>query len=133
MRTKKKIFIVDDDNIVHQAIAAVLSSDEFEIIHAYDGRDIVVRIQNEQPDLVILDIMMPIGDGRDICRDIRENPETKKIMVLMLSAKSEHFERILGLELGADDYITKPFNPVLVGNKIKRMCGIKLSSSMQAK
>lgn len=99
----------------------------------YDGRDIVVQIQNEQPDLVILDIMMPIGDGRDICRDIRENPETKKIMVLMLSAKSEHFERILGLELGADDYITKPFNPVLVGNKIKRMCGIKLSSSMQAK
>ncbi len=121
---KKKIFIVDDDNIIHETITAVLSTDEFEIKHAYNGQDIIERIEIEQPDLIILDIMMPIGDGRDICRDIRKNPKTKKIKILMLSAKREHFERILGLEIGADDYLTKPFDPILLPNKIKRMCGI---------
>lgn len=124
MGSKKKILIVDDDTIIHESISAVLSTDEFEIIHAYDGDNILVRIKNEQPDLIILDIMMPVGDGRDICRDIRANPETKKLKILMLSARKEHHERILGLELGADDYITKPFNPVFMGNKIRSLCGV---------
>ena len=119
---KKKIFIVDDDNLIHETITAVLSTDEFETKHAYDGQDTVERIEIEQPDLIILDIMMPIGDGRDICRDIRKNPKTKEIKIMMLSAKSEHHERIQGLEIGADEYITKPFDPVLIANKIKRMC-----------
>ena len=130
MGNRKKVFIVDDDTIIHESIAAVLSTEEFEIIHAYDGHDILARIKNEQPDIIILDIVMPLGDGRDICRDIRANPETKKIKILMLSAKKEHHERILGLELGADDYITKPFNPVFIANKIKRMCGVELKPSM---
>jgi len=68
MEIKKKIFIVDDDITIHEALTAVLSSNEFEIIHAYDGQDVVERVENEQPDLVILDIMMPIGDGRDMSR-----------------------------------------------------------------
>jgi len=121
---KKKIFIVDDDIIIHETITAVLSSDEFEIIHAFDGQDIVERIENEQPDLIILDIMMPIRDGRDICRDIRKNPKTKKIKILMLSARSEQLERIHGLNFGADKYFRKPFNPEILGNKIKSMCEI---------
>ena len=99
MGLKKKIFIVDDDILIHETITASLSSEEFELIHAFDGQDIVERIKNEQPDLIILDIMMPIGDGRDICRDIRENPKTMKIAILMLSARSEHHERIEGLNL----------------------------------
>lgn len=121
---KKKVIIVDDDIIIHDTFTAILSSDEFEIIHAFDGQDVVERIKTEQPDLIILDIMMPIGDGRDICREVRMNPKTRKIKILMLSAKSEHFERILGFELGADEYITKPFNPLLLASKIKSMCGI---------
>jgi DNA-binding response OmpR family regulator len=68
--------------------------------------------------------MMPIRDGRDICRDIRENPKTKNIKILMLSAKSAHHEKITGLEAGADDYITKPFLPELIANKISAMCGL---------
>lgn len=130
MGNKKKVFIVDDDTIIHESIEAALLTEEFELIHAYDGHDILERIKNEQPDIIILDIVMPLGDGRDICRDIRANPETKKIKILMLSAKKEHHERILGLELGADDYITKPFNPVFIANKIKRMCGVELKPSM---
>ena len=119
---KKKIFIVDDDIWIHKLITAALPTDEFEIIHAYDGQDIVERVKSERPDLIFLDIMMPTGDGRDICRDIKENPETKKIKILMMSAKSEHHERITGLQLGADEYITKPFNPENLPNMIKRMC-----------
>ena len=125
METKKKIFIIDDDIEIHKLITAFLSSNEFEILHAYDGQDIVVRIENEQPDLIILDIMMPVRDGRDICKDIRENPKTKKITILMMSAKSEHHDMITGFKLGADDYITKPFYPELLSNKIKFLCGIK--------
>ena len=125
MEMKKKIFIVDDDIWIHKLITAALPTDEFEIIHAYDGQDIVERSENEQPDLILLDIMMPNGDGRDICRDIRENPKTKKIRILMLSAKSEHHERITGLKLGADEYITKPFDPVSLPSMIKSMCRIK--------
>ncbi len=132
MGIRKKVFIVDDDTIIHESIEAVLSTEAFEIIHAYDGHDILGRIKNEQPDIIILDIVMPLGDGRDICRDIRADPETKTIKILMLSAKKEHHERILGLELGADDYVTKPFNPVFIANKIKRMCGVELKPSMPA-
>jgi DNA-binding response OmpR family regulator len=118
---RKKIFIVDDDIIIHEAISAVLSTNEFEIIHAYDGKETVERIKNEQPDLVILDVVMPIKDGRDICKDLKRNPKTKDIKILMLSAKDEQFDRILGLELGADDYMTKPFTPIHLASKIKRM------------
>ncbi len=132
MSSKKKVFIVDDDTIIHESIEAVLSTEEFEIIHAYDGQDILERITNKQPDIIILDIMMPLGDGRDICRDIRAHPAIKNIKILMLSAKKEHHERILGFELGADDYITKPFNPVFIANKIKRMCGIEFKPSLPA-
>ena len=132
MGIKKMILIVDDDTIIHESIAAVLSTDEFEILHAYDGHNVLARIKNEQPELIILDIMMPVGDGRDICRDIRANPEMKNIKILMLSAKKEHHERIRGLELGADDYVTKPFNPVFMGNKIRSMCGVAFKPRTQA-
>lgn len=124
MGMKKKIFIVDDDIAIHDLIAANLSPDEFETIHAFDGQDIVKRIENEQPDLVIMDIMLPVGDGRDICSEIRKNPETKEMKIMMLTAKSAHHERIQGFEVGADEYITKPFNSLLLANKIKGMCGL---------
>ncbi len=125
METKKKIFIVDDDMTIHEALTAVLSSNEFDIIHAYGGHGVVERTENEQPYLVILDIMMPDRDGRDICKELKMNPKTKDIIILMLSAKNEDFDKKLGFELGADDYETKPFSPPYLATKIKKMCGIK--------
>ena len=121
MSRKKKILIADDEILVHEMITIVLSSNEFEIIHAYDGRETVECIDNEQPDLVVLDIMMPIKDGRDICRDLKLNPKTKDIKILMLSAKDAQFDRITGLELGADDYMTKPFTANHLASQIKKM------------
>ncbi len=118
---KKKVLIADDDFHVHELLNVVLSSDEFEIIHAYDGQETVECIDNEQPDLVVLDIMMPFKDGRDICRDLKKNPETKDIKVLILSAKDEQLDRVLGLELGADDYMTKPLSPNYLARRVKKM------------
>lgn len=121
MSRKKKILIADDEILVHEMITIVLSSNEFEIIHAYDGQETVECIDNEQPDLVVLDIMMPIKDGRDICRNLKLNPKTKDIKILMLSAKDAQFDRITGLELGADDYMTKPFTANHLASQIKKM------------
>ena len=125
MEKMKKIFIVDDDIFIHEAINAVLSSDEFEIIHAYDGQGIVELIEKEQPDLVVLDINMPIKDGRDICRDLKKDPKTKDVKILMFSGNNRQLDRIQALKLGADDYETKPLSPSLLVSKIKKMCGIK--------
>ena len=121
MENKKKILIADDETYVHEVLSAVLSSNEFDIIHAHDGQETLERVNNEQPDLVVLDIMMPIKDGRDICRDIKKNPRTKDIKILMLSGKGEQLDRIVGFESGADGYIAKPFSPSHVARRIKRM------------
>ena len=118
---QKKILIADDEILVHEMITIVLSSDEFEIIHAYDGQETVDCIENEQPDLIVLDIMMPFKDGRDICRDLKLNSKTKDIIILMLSAKDAQFDRVTGLELGADDYMTKPFTANHLASQIKKM------------
>jgi DNA-binding response OmpR family regulator len=121
MEKKKKILIADDDTYVHEVLTAVLSSNEFDIIHAYDGQKTVERVDNEQPDLIVLDIMMPIKDGRDICRDLKKNPRTKDIKILMLSGKDKQLDRIVGFESGADGYITKPFSPSHVARRIKKI------------
>ena len=122
MKRKHKILLADDDIYVHELLTAVLSSDEFDIIHAYDGQETIERVDDELPDLIVLDIMMPIKDGRDICQALKKNPKTKDIKILMLSAKDQQFDRILGFEIGADDYVTKPFSPNYLASKIKRMC-----------
>jgi DNA-binding response OmpR family regulator len=121
MKKKKKILIADDDTYVHEVLTAVLSSNEFDIIYAYDGQETLERVDNEQPDLVVLDIMMPIKDGRDICQDLKKNPRTKDIKILMLSGKDKQLDRIVGFESGADDYIAKPFSPSHVARRIKKM------------
>ena len=122
MEKKKMVLIADDDTHVHEMLTVVLSPDEFEIIHAYDGQEAVERVCHELPDLVVLDIMMPKKDGRDVCQELRADPRTKDVKILMLSAKDQQFDRIVGLDLGADDYETKPFSPDHLARKIKRMC-----------
>ena len=119
---KKKILIADDDTLIHDIISTVLSADEYEIIHAYNGLETLERVDSELPDLVVLDIMMPFKDGRDVCQDIRKNPKTADIKILMLSARDNQSDRILGLEIGADDYMIKPFSPYHLASKIKKMC-----------
>jgi DNA-binding response OmpR family regulator len=88
-----------------------LSQSGFSVIKALDGPSGLERARKELPSLIILDLMLPGMDGKDICRSLKSNPSTQSIPILMLTAKSEEVDRVIGFELGADDYVTKPFSP----------------------
>ncbi len=121
MEEKKKILIADDNPHVHNLLIRALPSDQYLFIHAFDGQETVDCIAAEKPDLIVLDIMMPLRDGRDICRDLKMNPATRDIKVLMLSGKVDQSDRIVGFEVGADAYETKPFSLSHIAFKIKAM------------
>ena len=107
----KRIVIVEDEEKVVSLIRAVLSREGFDIKSAPDGISGLTLVQEEIPDLLILDLMLPSLDGFEICREIRMDPRTAQIPVIILTCKSEELDKVLGLELGADDFITKPFSP----------------------
>ena len=110
------ILICDDDPVVHESLGIYLDNEGFGHVSAYDGGDAVEKWQREKPDMIVLDIMMPGMSGIDVCRFIRK---TDRVPIIMLTAKGEEIDRILGLELGADDYIVKPFSPREVLARIK--------------
>lgn len=105
---KKKILIVDDEKNIVELIKINLEANGFETISAYTGLEALEK-SNLLPDLILLDIMLPDIDGFDVCRKIRLNEKTENIPIIMLTAKSEETDKVIGLGLGADDYVTKPF------------------------
>ena len=111
----QKILIADDDLVVHESLGIYLQAEGFETVNAYDGAAALDAITPEVV-LCVLDIMMPKMSGIEVCREIRKNSQ---LPVLMLTAKGEEIDRIVGLELGADDYIVKPFSPREVVARIK--------------
>ena len=105
---KQKILIVDDDENIAELISLYLTKECFDTKLVYDGEDALAAFDSYQPNLILLDLMLPGIDGYQVCREIRSKAATP---IIMLSAKSEVFDKVLGLELGADDYIMKPFDP----------------------
>ncbi|ABR35892.1 response regulator transcription factor [Clostridium beijerinckii] len=116
MEKKKSILVVDDEKDIREVIEIYLINEEFEVITACDGLEALEKLKNEAIDLIILDIMMPKLDGIRTCLKIREE---KKMPIIMLSAKSEDSDKILGLNIGADDYVVKPFNPLELVARVK--------------
>jgi len=108
MAEKTRILVVDDDKNILQLIKLYLEKEGFEVVEAMRGDDGLKLFDSQPPNLVMLDIMLPGMDGWQVCREIRK---TSNIPILMITAKDETFDKVLGLELGADDYITKPFDP----------------------
>jgi len=108
---KGKILIVEDDSDIVEMIEYNLKAEGYETLSAFDGRRGVELAQKEHPDLLILDIMLPVMDGFEVCRILKQKEATADIPIIILSAKSQETDKIVGLELGADDYITKPFSP----------------------
>jgi DNA-binding response OmpR family regulator len=104
----KKILIVDDEPKIVEICSDYLKAANFDVVGAQDGRIGLEKFQREKPDLVILDLMLPSMDGLDVCREIRKVSTTP---IIMLTARVEESDKLVGLELGADDYITKPFSP----------------------
>lgn len=109
--SKGKILIVEDDRDIAGMIEYNLMEEGYETLSAFNGGDGVRLAKKESPDLIILDIMLPIIDGFEVCRILRREQITSDIPVIILSAKSRETDKVVGLELGADDYITKPFSP----------------------
>lgn len=116
MEDKKTILVVDDEKDIREIIEIYLMNEGFNIVLACDGIEALEKLKKEDIDLIILDIMMPKLDGIRTCIKIREE---KKMPIIMLSAKSEDSDKILGLNIGADDYIIKPFNPLELVARVK--------------
>jgi phosphate regulon transcriptional regulator PhoB len=107
---QKKILVADDEKDIVELIAYNLEQEGFAVCKAFDGRKAWEMVNADKPDLVILDLMMPAMPGMEVCRMIRRQADTADIPIIMLTAKSDPVDKILGLEIGADDYITKPFH-----------------------
>ncbi len=116
MNMAVKILVVDDDVNIVKLIKLYLEKEDYTVCTAHNGRDALDVFAREKPSLIILDIMMPEMDGNQVCREIRK---TSDVPVIMLTAKGETFDKVLSLELGADDYIVKPFEPKELTARIK--------------
>jgi len=110
------VLIVDDDENIREIMGLYLRKEGFNAVEAADGVEAIRKTEQAKPDLILLDIMMPVLDGLEVCRQIRK---FSQVPVIMLTARSEDEDRIMGLELGADDYIAKPFNPREVVARVK--------------
>ncbi len=116
-----RILVAEDDPDIASLLAHYLQRAGFEADMVASGRDVLPRIKKAPPDLLLLDIMLPGLDGLEVCRTVRSDPHTAAIPIIMVTAKDEESDRIVGLELGADDYITKPFSPNEVIARIRAL------------
>jgi two-component system alkaline phosphatase synthesis response regulator PhoP len=107
----QRILVVDDDPDIVRLLCAYLERDGYAVLVAYDGETALHILRREHPDLVLLDLMLPDRDGWDVTRVVRGDPALASTPIIMLTARVEDNDKIVGLELGADDYVTKPFNP----------------------
>jgi len=113
---RKRILIVDDEKNIVDILKFNLQKESFDTLEAYDGKTALEIAEREKPDLILLDVMLPEMDGFTVCRKLRQTMQTP---ILMLTAREEEVDKVLGLELGADDYITKPFSPRELMARIK--------------
>ncbi|MFN8642875.1 MAG: response regulator [Candidatus Binatia bacterium] len=109
--TRKKILVVEDEPDIRELVRYNLEQAGFAVGEAVDGEEALRRVGEEKPALIILDLMLPQGDGLEVCRVLRARRDTAHVPIVMLTAKAAEVDRVLGLEFGADDYVTKPFSP----------------------
>jgi len=127
----EKILIVDDEKPIVDSIKYTLYKEGYDVVVSYDGEDALEKVRKENPDLIILDIMLPKLSGLEVCRIIRR---TSNVPIIMLTARGEDMDRVVGLELGADDYVSKPFSMRELVARIKAVLRrAKMSVSTEAK
>ncbi|HEV8480247.1 MAG TPA: response regulator [Candidatus Eisenbacteria bacterium] len=120
---KGKILVVDDEIYIVHILDFSLGIEGYEVMTALDGEQALAKVAQDKPDLIVLDIMMPKLDGYETCKALKSNPETKDIPVILLSAKGRNVDQKVGFEVGADDYITKPFSPRKLVERINAILG----------
>ncbi|EST11949.1 response regulator YycF [Sporolactobacillus laevolacticus] len=104
---ENKILVVDDEQPIADILQFNLEKEGYEVVCAYDGAEALEKVEQENPDMILLDVMLPIKDGMEVCREVRK---THNMPIIMLTAKDSEIDKVLGLEMGADDYVTKPFS-----------------------
>jgi phosphate regulon transcriptional regulator PhoB len=120
---KQKILIVDDEPDALELVGFNLKRAGFDTLSASDGQEALRKARESSPDLMVLDLMLPEIDGLELCRMLRSDPLTRSLPIIMLTAKAAEVDRVLGLELGADDYLTKPFSPRELILRIRNVLG----------
>lgn len=118
---KQVILVVDDEADIRELVEFNLNRDGYDVINASSGEHAVEKAIQKLPNLILLDLMLPGIDGLEVCKRLKKNPKTEKIPVIMLTAKGGEADIVTGLELGADDYVTKPFSPRVLMARIKRV------------
>ncbi|HIE50981.1 MAG TPA: response regulator [Armatimonadetes bacterium] len=126
--TAKKVLVADDERTLLQLVAFNLRMEGYEVITAEDGKEALTKIREEHPDVVVLDVMMPHLDGFDVLRELRADPETQDLPVIMLTALSQDEHVLKGWEYGVDCYLTKPFNPIELLSMVKRLTTLEEDS-----
>ena len=121
--SKGRILVVDDEIYIVHILDFSLGMEGYEVITALDGEQALEKLRTEKPDLIVLDIMMPKLDGYEVCKSVKANPETAHIPVILLSAKGRNVDQKMGFDVGADDYITKPFSPRKLVERINQLLG----------
>ncbi|MEQ1833236.1 MAG: response regulator [Candidatus Eisenbacteria bacterium] len=120
---KGKILVVDDEIYIVHILDFSLGMEGYEVVTALDGEQALEKARSEKPDLIVLDIMMPKLDGYETCKRLKADAETKDMPVILLSAKGRNVDQKVGFEVGADDYITKPFSPRKLVERINAILG----------
>ena len=118
---RQTILVIEDERSLLEVLTYNLTREGFEVMGAADGQEGLRRAQRDLPDLVILDLMLPVVDGLQVCRQLRSDPRTANSRILMLTAKSEELDEIVGFSMGADDYVTKPFKMKPLVHRIKAL------------
>lgn len=116
---KQRVLLVDDEENIRMLVRFNLEKAGYEVIEAGDGKQALALARNETPDIAILDLMLPGIDGLEVCRLLKQSPETAALPIIMLTAKGDEIDRVIGLELGADDYMAKPFSQRELAARIK--------------
>jgi len=128
---KQKILVVDDEEDILELLKFNLSREGYQVLCAVSGEQALRLVRPENPDLIVLDLMLPGIDGLEVTRRLKNDPDTKNIPIVMLTAKGEEADIVTGLELGADDYITKPFSPRILVARIRAVLRRKIKEPLE--
>lgn len=115
------VLIIEDDRSLAEVVGYNFRQAGYEVLTAHDGQDGITQAQLKHPDVVILDLMLPVVDGLDVCRRLRADPATRNTRIIMLTAKAEESDQLVGFSLGADDYVTKPFSVKVLLQRVKAL------------
>ncbi|OPX87567.1 MAG: Alkaline phosphatase synthesis transcriptional regulatory protein PhoP [Pelotomaculum sp. PtaB.Bin104] len=128
-----RILVVEDEKSILELVRYNLEREGFSVITALDGVQGLALARSQTPDLIVLDVMLPGMNGLDVCRELRHSEQTENLPIVMLSARADELDRVLGLEMGADDYVTKPFSTRDLISRIKaRLCSESASKEKKA-